>query len=152
MRKMMWVEWERGANLSKSQQRPGHYSPLTRDRDKNLVGQVTLSDVDEEDFAASRPLDFDPYDSDERDRVREVEEWAELMAQVSLLVEELVPIILEELVPRIRRWWDVKALPAVQSSKESIQSRVARKRKGGRRVRDAEVVTFVDGSADNQST
>lgn len=44
----MWVEWDDDAHLSRSQKKPGDYSPLTRDGNNKLV-HVTLSDVAEDD-------------------------------------------------------------------------------------------------------
>jgi hypothetical protein len=44
--RLMWVTWNDGEFLSRSQLRPGAYSPLTRDRDGHLVGQATLRDIE----------------------------------------------------------------------------------------------------------
>lgn len=44
--RLMWVTWNDGEFLSRSQLRPGAYSPLTRDHDGHLVGQVTLRDIE----------------------------------------------------------------------------------------------------------
>src|ERR1700709_2703992 len=48
-KKIMQGEWEDGAELSQSRKTPGKKSPLTRDGDNNL-GQVVLSDVDDDDY------------------------------------------------------------------------------------------------------
>ncbi|GAA1018418.1 hypothetical protein Aple_074180 [Acrocarpospora pleiomorpha] len=45
----MWVEYDDGSHLSKSQKKPGEYSPLTREDKTNKLGHVTLSDIDEDD-------------------------------------------------------------------------------------------------------
>lgn len=50
-RKRMWVEWEDGAELSRSHKKPGSSSPLTRDADGQL-GQVTLDELEDDDEAA----------------------------------------------------------------------------------------------------
>lgn len=44
--RLMWVTWNAGEFLSRSQLRSGAYSPLTRDRDGHLVGQATLRDIE----------------------------------------------------------------------------------------------------------
>lgn len=44
--RLMWVTWNDGEFLSRSQLRPGAYSPLTRDRDGHLLGQATLRDIE----------------------------------------------------------------------------------------------------------
>ena len=48
-RKKMWVEYDDGSRLSKSQKKPGEYSPLTREDGTKKLGHVTLSDIDEDD-------------------------------------------------------------------------------------------------------
>ncbi|MEU8053726.1 hypothetical protein [Micromonospora haikouensis] len=48
-KKKMWVEYDDGSHLSQSQKKPGGYSPLTREDKTNKLGQVILSDIDEED-------------------------------------------------------------------------------------------------------
>ena len=123
----MQVEWEDGAELSRSQKRPGHFSPLTRDRDNNLVGQVTLSDVD----------DVDDGEEDEEgsewtsDSFEEEPSWGELLTQAEEVIDDL-NVILNDLY----RWWHDREHPAIESFKESIRNRVARKRKAGRPASD----------------
>jgi hypothetical protein len=104
--KKMWVHWEDGAELSQSRKKPGARSPLTRDGDNNL-GHVTLRDVDEdeEDWHAVQ-------DSEERASGLTEEELLGALFLVGVVIAAA-----EKAAPHIRRWWNERAVPFLQKSR-----------------------------------
>lgn len=145
-KKKMMVEWEDGAELSHSQKRPGAYSPLTRDGENNL-GQVTLSDVDEDEEDSLGDFDTSDGDEDASDqRAREDSVVAEI---VSLVVNHLIDVAVEEAKPHVKRWWNDQVRPAIKSTKDSTRDKFTRIRKAGPPTRDTEAVTIVDASTED---
>ena len=138
--KRMWVEWDDDAELSKSQKRPGAYSPLTRDGDRKL-GHVTLSDIDdyEEHLEDDWAPDFDAHVPDEKGWTSE---------EILELVESLAPVLLAA-KPHVERWWKDQAVPALKSTNESVRSRLAKTRKIERPTR-TKTVTSTDAMPDNE--
>lgn len=116
----MWVEWEDGAELSRSDKKPGSSSPLTRDADGQL-GQVTLDEIDELDEAAGdRPAESPAERSFASQLVSEV---------VAEVLSQLVQLALDEATPHVKRWWTDRGRPAVVSSKKSVRKRLSRIRR-----------------------
>ena len=159
----MWVEWEDGADLSKSRKKPGQYSPLTREDGTNRLGHVTLSDVDEDEGEGSSVTYAQPvYGSDENASqssaltAEEREELARLLADL-ITVGAIVAV---RVVPHVKRLWNDKAAPALRSARDKTASGLAevrqRARQGVRlRIRRGgsdgdELATFVESvSADS---
>lgn len=146
-REQMWVEWEDGADLSKSQKKPGDHSPLTRDGEKKL-GQVTLSPIHgDEGHTPTDPKPFYTDVTDEDASARESQERAELEALLGALMALGVLIALEKAKPHVTSWWNDKAVPAMKSAR----NRLARSRRGGRHAATAGSSTPV-GSAPGESS
>lgn len=124
-KRMMWVEWEDDADLSRSRKNPGNYSPLTRDGDNNL-GHVTLSDIgeDEDEKYGSSPDSAysdgtDEYASDWEDEERRRREEQEL------IVLGIVAILtaVEKAAPHVQRWWRRRARPFLGRTRTAIRKR-----------------------------
>jgi hypothetical protein len=125
--RIMRVEWEDGAELSQSQKSPGAHSPLVRDADNNLVGQVILNDVDDyvEDWRS---------DGDEED-------WQfdeELAEQIGALVVLAVIFAARKAAPYVSRWWNDRATPFLKKSGQ----RVSRRRRRGDQAAAVESTTL----------
>lgn len=143
-KKKMWVEWEEGADLSRSHKKPGDYSPLTRDAD-NRLGQVTLSDADEDPPsgpppAAALPTDDDQqaaaepetvfvYVTDDRESAAEEQRRAERNEQLAELTLLGLRVVAHLAAPHVKRWWEDKSLPFLKAAR----ARLARDRRTGRR-------------------
>jgi hypothetical protein len=130
-KKKMWVEWEDGADLSRSQKKPGDYSPLTRDGGNNL-GHVTLSDVGEEE-------DTDPetvwvYVTDDRETAAEAQQHAERDEQIASLAALAVMVAAQKAAPHLKRWWNDKSVPVLNAAR----NRLTRTRRSRSRVFVAE--------------
>lgn len=104
--KLMLVSWDDGADLSKSRQKPGSYSPLTRDQNHGL-GQVTLSDVD----------DHDGDDGDDGDDGGGGESSLP-SAKAALAVVGLVAAA--KAAPHVKRWLTDTALPTARVSRDRV--------------------------------
>lgn len=139
-RRKMWVEWKDGADLSRSQQRPGDYSPLTRDKDKNL-GHVTLSDVEEgeDDWAT----DWRPSGADANSKSA-TQEFAEFAETLLALLEVTRPAW-ERARPHVARFWTERAVP-------SLKSTFAKARKRGRPAPNTELAWFADAATESSSS
>lgn len=137
----MWVEWDDDADLSKSQQRPGAYSPLTRDADRRL-GHVTLSDVDEFDDHLEDGWAPD-FDADATD-----EEWL-TPEEIAALAATIASAFLAA-KPHVTRWWKNQALPTIKSTRESVQGRFARTRKVRRTAPANGAITSVEVSPEGE--
>ncbi len=111
-KKKMMVEWEDGADLSQSRKNPGDYSPLTRDGDNNL-GQVTLSDVDEdEDDWQTEP---EPgYVTDERESDPSQEALLGALAVLGVIDAA------QKAAPHLKRWWSDQAVPFLKKSRKRL--------------------------------
>lgn len=135
----MLVEWEDGAELSRSRRKPGGYSPLTRDGDKRL-GQVVLSDVDwdEEDrVAPNRQRVSAPAAPVLTPRSHE-EGWA--AAIVDLIGELSAPFIdagVDAVATHAERCWNDRTRPTVTSTTRSIWNKFAATRRARRRAQGA---------------
>lgn len=140
-KKKMWVDWDDDAHLSQSRKNPGDFSPLTRDDVGNLFGHVTLSDIEEGDepSPSSSSGDFDSYDGDgcepeqrsyRPDELSPAAQAAvDFASQVAAAVlVHLIDRAIDAAKPRVRRWWDGRALPAIKSLADAARSTAARRR------------------------
>lgn len=106
IKKLMVVEYDDDADLSNSRKRPGQFSPLTRDADKNL-GHATLSEPDDSDldelldpwYLTSHSVGSANEDDDEDDVVD--------LAVAGLLIAGI--FLAAEAAPRITRWLEERA-------------------------------------------
>lgn len=137
-KKQMMVEWDDGAELSESRKKPGDKSPLTRDADGNL-GQVTLTEIDEDDEARSRG-GFDGsssgaagWDDDEDDD--EPTFWQAVAADV---ISQIVDALIEEAKPHLRRWWTDRARPGLSAKARNARAKLSRSKNGKEEITDAE--------------
>lgn len=127
----MWVEFEDDARLSQSRQRPGDYSPLTRDSDDHL-GHVTLSDADEDDFESSSGSPSDPDPHDEWD----AEEFEQQVVVIAMALALLV-VGVSAAAPYVRQWWSDTAMPAIKSTGKKLKATL-RRTPGDRQKRGAD--------------
>ncbi|MDB5478888.1 MAG: hypothetical protein JWM96_1383 [Alphaproteobacteria bacterium] len=157
-KKKMWVEWEEGADLSRSHKKPGDYSPLTRDADRRL-GQVTLSDADEDPSPGPAPAPSPPtatgtqaaaepetvyvYVTDDRESAAEEQRRAERNEQLAELTLLGLRVVAHLAAPHVRRWWEDKSLPFLKAAR----ARLARDRRIGRRRSGVEPAAVVPPSA-----
>jgi hypothetical protein len=117
----MWVEYDDGSHLSKSQKKPGEYSPLTREDGTNKLGHVTLSDIDEDD-------EEDPWvyteDSSEPERpaapAAPAEPW--LSEREKEMLAALLTAAAQKAQPHVTRWLE-QAVPVVRSTWNRFRSR-----------------------------
>lgn len=120
-RKKMWVEYDDGSHLSKSQQKPGEYSPLTREDGTNKLGHVTLSDIDEDD--EEDPWVYTP-DSSEPDRpavpAAPAEPW--LSEREKEILAALLAAAAQKAHPHVTRWLK-QAVPVARSTWNRFRSR-----------------------------
>lgn len=141
----MWVEYPDDAELSQSRKKPGHSSPLTRDAENNL-GQVTLSDVDEDDDdSVTDPVYI--YVTDVDDAESEDEEPSELERLLGALVVLGVILAVEKAKPHVTQWWSDRARPAITRTR----SRLGRLRRSGRRPATAESSAVMGQTAPESS-
>jgi hypothetical protein len=119
-RKLMWVEWDDDARLSRSRKKPGAFSPLTRDSDDRL-GHVTLSDADEDDHEPSSSWPPGPDPDSEWDQEK-FEQQVEAVATVLTLLAEGVVWV----APHIRQWWSDSAKPAIKSTGRKVKTTLSR--------------------------
>ena len=136
-KKLMWVEWDDDAELSRSQKRPGAYSPLTRDADRNL-GQVTLDDADEYEYGLGDDWTQD-FDASGNDNERLT---AEEIARLVLTINSVVVAA----KPHVTRWWKSHARPTIKSANESLRNRFAGTRKTEWPTEATEEATSLDVS------
>jgi hypothetical protein len=143
----MVVEYEDGADLSRSHKRPGGYSPLTRDGDRKL-GQVILEDPDWDELrrmvGGRRPAE----DIDRRAST------AGLTPGGQLVVDVCSPLIyagVDALGRRAERWWYERACPAIKSAVVSTWHTLTEPRKPRPPGTDTEVVTLVDALSESSS-
>ena len=159
----MRVQWEDGADLSKSQKKPGQYSPLTREEGTNKLGHVTLSEVGEDEGHGGWVMYTQPFsDSHETPAptpaltAEEREEFVRLLADL-ITVGAILTV---RAAPHVKRLWNDKAAPALRSARDKTASGLAevrqRARQGVRlRIRRGgsdgdELATFVESvSADS---
>lgn len=147
-RRVMVVEYEDGADLSRSHKRPGGYSPLTRDRDRKL-GQVILEDPDWDEL---RRMVGGPRPAGDIDRRAST---AGLTPGGQLVVDVCSPLIyagVDALGRRAERWCYERACPAIKSALVSTWNRLTELRKARRPGPDTEVVTLVDAASASSST
>ncbi|MET0432601.1 MAG: hypothetical protein ABW025_00425 [Cellulomonas sp.] len=114
--KLMWVEWDDDAHLSRSRTKPGSYSPLTRDGDKKL-GHATLRDPEpgDEPFSTyARPMDERAGDDREQISAQEVLELVEMLIRLGIFVYEEVP--------RFRAWWRARITPLLVTTRLRLTS------------------------------
>lgn len=163
MKKKMWVEWEDGADLSKSRKKPGQYSPLTREDVTNRLSHVTLSDLDEGETEGgsvtyTQPV-YDSYENAPQSSALTAEERGELVRLLADLIT-VGAILTVRAAPHVKRLWNDKAAPALRSARDKTASGLAEVRQRARqgvhfsiRRRDsgsAETATFVESvSADS---
>jgi hypothetical protein len=142
-KKKMWVEWEDGADLSKSRKKPGQYSPLTRKDGTNRLGHVTLSDVDKDEGEGSSATYAQPvYGSDEnasQSSALTAEEREELARLITVGA-----IVAVRAAPHVKRLWNDKAAPALRSARDKTASGLAEVRQRVRRGDSDELATFVE--------
>ena len=161
--KKMWVEWEDGADLSKSRKKPGQYSPLTLEDVTNRLSHVTLSDLDEGETEGgsvtyTQPV-YDSYENAPQSSALTAEERGELVRLLADLIT-VGAILTVRAAPHVKRLWNDKAAPALRSARDKTASGLAEVRQRARqgvhfsiRRRDsgsAETATFVESvSADS---
>jgi hypothetical protein len=132
---IMRVVWEEGTKLSDSRNDPGANSPLVRDDDNNLVGQVTLHKIDEPKEEDESESDTDPWDGSEDDDWVPDEDVAIVAIAGALAIIAIVAAATKA-APHVKRWWMNKAVPFLKKTK----SKVRKKRK------PVEQVTVVEWS------
>lgn len=130
--KIMRVKWDEGANLSQSRKEPGDYSPLTRDADTKQLGQVTLSDIDE-DEASSSPVYVFVNQEVEGDGLAEA-----VSALIGLGV--IVAVAAKAASPHVKHWLNDSARPAMKASRKRVSRAIRR----GRRSKDTEIAVVVE--------
>jgi hypothetical protein len=123
-RKKMWVEYDDGSHLSKSQKKPGEYSPLTREDDTNKLGQVTLSDIDEDDEEDPQVVYVHITDPSKPDRPpAPAEPW--LSERETEMLRDLLILgataVLDKAKPHVTRWLE-QAVPVVRSTWNRFRS------------------------------
>lgn len=157
-KKKMWVEWEDGANLSKSRKKPDQYSSLTRAEDTNQLGHVTLRDITEDEAEGDSVIYTPPVcDSDENTSPSSgltAQEREELMRLLAVLT-----VLAVRAAPHVKRLWDDKAAPVLRSARDKTASGLAeiryRARQGvhlgfrGGDGDDTHPVTFVPSASDD---
>ncbi|MEV0566869.1 hypothetical protein [Dactylosporangium sp. NPDC050588] len=112
----MWVDYDDGSHLSKSQKKPGEYSPLTREDGTNKLGHVTLSDIDEDD-ELDPPMVFDyAMDSSSPDRpLAPAEPWlSEQEKEILGALLILGAAAVHKAKPHVTKWLAEQAVPAVR--------------------------------------
>jgi hypothetical protein len=108
--KLMWVEWDDDARLSRSRKKPGAYSPLTRDNEDRL-GHVTLSDADEDESESTSSWPFAPDPHSEWDPEKFQQQVEAVATVLTLLAEGAVWA-----APHVRQWWSDSAKPAIKTT------------------------------------
>lgn len=124
-KKKMWVEYDDGSHLSKSQKKPGEYSPLTREDGTNKLGHVTLSDIDEDDEEDPQVEYVYITDSSERDRPPAPAEPLFSEREKEVLAAMLIlgaTVAVGKAKPHVTRWLE-QAVPAVRSTWSRFRSR-----------------------------
>jgi hypothetical protein len=114
--KLMWVEWDDEAHLSRSRTKPGSYSPLTRDGDKKL-GHATLRDPEpgDEPFAAyTQPVYARAGDSREQISAQEIAELVEMLVRLGIFIYEEAP--------RLKAWWRARISPLLVTTRLRLSS------------------------------
>ncbi|MEN3122412.1 MULTISPECIES: hypothetical protein [Janibacter] len=126
-KRMMWVSWEDGADLSHSRKSPGDFSPLTRDSGNNL-GHVVLESIveDDEEQPTGEPQTVYIYVDETAETTKtDQDETAELVA--ALLVIGVAVAI--ERRTDIAHWWHEAARPTLTR----VRQRIRRPRRWRRR-------------------
>ncbi|MGY4684477.1 hypothetical protein ACWIGG_22170 [Micromonospora aurantiaca (nom. illeg.)] len=121
----MWVEYDDGSHLSKSQKKPGEYSPLTREDDTNKLGQVTLSDIDEDDEEDPPVVYVYAMESSKPDRPSApAEPWLSERER-EMLVDLFIlgaTAAVDKAKPHVTSWLE-QAVPVVRSTWNRFRSR-----------------------------
>ena len=133
-KRLMWVEYEDDAELSRSHKNQGDFSPLTRDAEGKL-GHVTLSDADDDEWGSAD--DWMP--SLDADAAHE-QTWSEEDVETLVL---LINAVLAAARPHVERWWTERALPTIKATNKSARKRFASIRKAKRKATGPEVVASV---------
>jgi hypothetical protein len=144
----MVVEYEDGADLSRSRRRPGGFSPLTRDGDRKL-GQVIL---EEPDWDELRRIEGGPRSADD---INPRASAAGLTPGGQLVVDVCTPLIyaaVDALGRRAERWCYERACPTIKSAVVSTWIRLTKPRKIRWPGPDTEVVTLVNAAPESAST
>lgn len=155
----MWMEWEDGADLSKSRKMPAQYSPLTREDGTSRLGHVTLSDVAEDEGEGCSVTYTQPVYGSDKNASPSSALTAEEREELARLLADLITvgaIVAVRAAPHVKRLWNDKAAPALRSARDKTASGLAevrqRARQGVRRgdSDSAELATFVESvSADS---
>lgn len=127
-KKIMLVEWEDGADLSKSHKKPGQYSPLTREDGTNRLGQVTLSDVDEDDGGGGSVTYTQPVYASDENLSQSPPLTAEEREELARLLADLITVgaaLTVWAAPHVKRLWNDKAAPALRSARDKTASGLA---------------------------
>jgi hypothetical protein len=163
--KIMRVQWEDGADLSKSQKKPGQYSPLTREEGTNKLGHVTLSEVGEDEGHGGWVMYTQPVNDSHETTAPTPALTAEEREEFVRLLADLITvgaILTVRAAPHVKRLWNDKAAPALRSARDKTASGLAevrqrarqgvrlRIRRGGSEGDGDELATFVESvSADS---
>jgi hypothetical protein len=139
----MWVTYEDGSHLSRSQKTPGDYSPLTRDDGTNELGHVTLRPLaEDEDDSPTDPQPVFIYVND-ASASTEDDEFADAVASLVALAAALAVVTA---APHIRRWWDNTAFPALRSAMASTRRMVTRAPSGDSPADGPELPVVLDAA------
>ena len=119
---IMRVIWEEGTDLSDSRIAPGAHSPLVRDGDNNLVGQVTLHKLDEPAEDDGSGSDNDRWDDSENDEWQPNEDVAVVAIAGALAIIAIVAAA-SKAAPHVKRWWSNKAAPFLKRTKNKVRKK-----------------------------
>lgn len=134
-RRLMWVEYDDDAELSRSHKREGDFSALTRDADGNLK-HATLSDADEFDLGPVTDWTHAPDES-----TTEQQTWSEEDVEVLAL---LISAVVLAARPHVERWWKERALPAIKATNRTVRERFKRSRRSEQALSPTERVASTD--------
>jgi hypothetical protein len=111
---------------SRTHKKAWRRQPLTREADTRKLGQVTLSDI-EQDEANSSPVLV--IVSHEDAATRRAKEQDELTDALTVLVSLAIGVAVSRAAPHVKRWWEDNALPTMKATRNRI---VRASRRGGR--------------------
>jgi hypothetical protein len=132
-----WVGRPAGTQHGRSRDDDGSSSSnLFVPGSKGVKAQAKIRDIDEDEgsLTGSEPVHIYVTDA----RAHEPSVVAEIAADV---VSHLIDVAVAGAKPRVKRWWNEQALPAIKSTAESTRIKIARSRESGRHADTAELAT-----------